>query len=52
MFAESAGVGSEPGGLLRGDIMEFRQLGSAGLRVPALSFGTATFGGGSETRPS
>jgi aryl-alcohol dehydrogenase-like predicted oxidoreductase len=32
--------------------MEFRQLGSAGLRVPALSFGTATFGGGSETRPS
>lgn len=25
--------------------MEFRQLGGAGLRVPALSFGTATFGG-------
>lgn len=25
--------------------MEFRQLGSAGLRVPVLSFGTATFGG-------
>jgi aryl-alcohol dehydrogenase-like predicted oxidoreductase len=28
--------------------MEFRQLGRAGLRVPVLSFGTATFGGGSE----
>ena len=28
--------------------MEFRQLGSCGLRVPALAFGTATFGGGSE----
>lgn len=25
--------------------MEFRRLGSSGLRVPALSFGTATFGG-------
>lgn len=28
--------------------MEFRQFGAAGLRVPALSFGTATFGGGSD----
>jgi aryl-alcohol dehydrogenase-like predicted oxidoreductase len=28
--------------------MEFRQLGRAGLRVPVLGFGTATFGGGSE----
>jgi aryl-alcohol dehydrogenase-like predicted oxidoreductase len=28
--------------------MEYRQLGAAGLRVPALSFGTATFGGGSD----
>jgi len=28
--------------------MEFRQLGRCGLRVPVLSFGTATFGGGSE----
>lgn len=28
--------------------MEFRQLGKCGLRVPVLSFGTATFGGGSE----
>lgn len=28
--------------------MEFRQLGSCGLKVPALCFGTATFGGGSE----
>ncbi len=26
--------------------MEYRQLGASGLRVPALSFGTATFGGG------
>jgi aryl-alcohol dehydrogenase-like predicted oxidoreductase len=26
--------------------MEFRQLGRSGLRVPVLSFGTATFGGG------
>jgi len=25
--------------------MEFRRLGNSGLRVPALSFGTATFGG-------
>ena len=28
--------------------MEFRQLGTCGLRVPALSLGTATFGGGSD----
>ncbi len=28
--------------------MEFRRLGASGLKVPALSFGTATFGGGSE----
>ena len=28
--------------------MEFRQFGAAGLRVPVLSFGTATFGGGSD----
>ncbi|MBV6322490.1 aldo/keto reductase [Duganella violaceipulchra] len=28
--------------------MEHRRLGNSGLRVPALSFGTATFGGGSE----
>jgi len=28
--------------------MEYRRLGSSGLRVPALSFGTATFGGGTE----
>jgi len=28
--------------------MEYRQLGRSGLRVPALSFGTATFGGGNE----
>jgi len=28
--------------------MEFRQLGSSGLLVPALSLGTATFGGGTE----
>lgn len=28
--------------------MEFRPLGSSGLKVPALCFGTATFGGGSE----
>jgi aryl-alcohol dehydrogenase-like predicted oxidoreductase len=28
--------------------MEYRQLGGAGLKVPVLSFGTATFGGGSE----
>ena len=28
--------------------MEFRQLGRSGLRVPILSFGTATFGGGSD----
>jgi hypothetical protein len=28
------------------DAMEYRQLGNSGLRVPVLSFGTATFGGG------
>lgn len=28
--------------------MEHRQLGNSGLRVPVLSFGTATFGGGNE----
>lgn len=28
--------------------MEYRQLGASGLMVPVLSFGTATFGGGSE----
>jgi len=28
--------------------MEYRQLGNTGLRVPVLSFGTATFGGGNE----
>jgi aryl-alcohol dehydrogenase-like predicted oxidoreductase len=28
--------------------MEFRQLGYSGLKVPVLSFGTATFGGGTE----
>jgi len=28
--------------------MEYRLLGGSGLKVPALSFGTATFGGGSE----
>jgi aryl-alcohol dehydrogenase-like predicted oxidoreductase len=28
--------------------MEFRTLGRSGLKVPALSFGTGTFGGGSE----
>jgi len=28
--------------------MEFRRLGGSGLRVPVLSFGTATFGGGND----
>ena len=28
--------------------MEFRQLGGSGLKVPVLSFGTGTFGGGTE----
>ena len=28
--------------------MEHRRLGSSGLKVPALSFGAATFGGGGE----
>src|ERR1700712_2073817 len=28
--------------------MEYRQLGGSGLRVPVLSFGTATFGGSNE----
>jgi aryl-alcohol dehydrogenase-like predicted oxidoreductase len=29
-------------------MMEFRQLGGSGFKVPALSMGTATFGGGNE----
>src|SRR3954453_23182663 len=28
--------------------MEYRQLGGSGLKVPVLSFGTGTFGGGNE----
>ena len=28
--------------------MDYKQLGYAGLKVPVLSFGTGTFGGGSE----
>lgn len=28
--------------------MEYRQLGGAGLRIPVLTYGTATFGGGNE----
>jgi aryl-alcohol dehydrogenase-like predicted oxidoreductase len=28
--------------------MEYRQLGASGLKVPVLSYGTATFGGGNE----
>jgi aryl-alcohol dehydrogenase-like predicted oxidoreductase len=32
----------------RKEDVEFRRLGNSGLRVPALSFGTATFGGGNE----
>jgi aryl-alcohol dehydrogenase-like predicted oxidoreductase len=28
--------------------MDFRRLGHSGLRIPALSFGTATFGGGND----
>src|ERR1700676_5650508 len=28
--------------------MDFRQLGRSGLKVPVLSFGTGTFGGGNE----
>lgn len=28
--------------------MEYRQLGNSGLRVPVMSFGTATFGGGND----
>jgi len=28
--------------------MEYRRLGQSGLKVPALTFGTGTFGGGSE----
>src|ERR1700689_5189418 len=31
-----------------GENMEYRQLGGSGLKVPVLSFGTGTFGGGNE----
>ena len=31
-----------------GAVMEYRQLGRSGLKVPALSFGTGTFGGNNE----
>jgi aryl-alcohol dehydrogenase-like predicted oxidoreductase len=37
-----------PLNLYKTNSMEYRQLGSSGLRVPVLSFGTATFGGGNE----
>ena len=30
--------------------MEFRQLGGSGFKVPVLSLGTATFGGGNVGR--
>jgi aryl-alcohol dehydrogenase-like predicted oxidoreductase len=30
------------------EAMEYRQLGRSGIRVPVLSFGTGTFGGGNE----
>src|SRR5438105_10195972 len=31
-----------------GDVMEYRQLGGSGFKVPVLSLGTGTFGGGNE----
>ena len=34
--------------LQRGENMEYRSLGKSGLKVPVLSFGTATFGGTNE----
>jgi aryl-alcohol dehydrogenase-like predicted oxidoreductase len=37
-----------PGSAARQTNMEFRQLGRSGLKVPALCFGTGTFGGGNE----
>lgn len=33
---------------MNSETMEYRQLGGSGLKVPALSFGTATFGGGND----
>jgi len=42
--ARHLGVGNRHGGKQ----MEYRRLGKSGLRVPALSLGTATFGGGNE----
>src|ERR1700742_2146147 len=38
---------STPAGAI-GTTMEYRQLGGSGLKVPVLSFGTGTFGGGNE----
>src|SRR3954452_8608569 len=41
--------GRHVGGSVRGaSTVEYRQLGGSGLKVPALSFGTGTFGGGGE----
>jgi aryl-alcohol dehydrogenase-like predicted oxidoreductase len=34
--------------LTKKEVMEYRQLGRSGLKVSALSFGTVTFGGGSD----
>src|ERR1700733_13389099 len=42
----SASCPNSGGGIYVG--MEYRQLGGSGLKVPVLSFGTGTFGGGNE----
>jgi hypothetical protein len=52
MFAESAGIDSEPGGCSEETHHGVSTARVGGTPCSALSFGTATFGGGSETRPS
>src|ERR1700757_2763271 len=46
--ATTASLSTRLGHICIKDSMEYRQLGSSGLKVSALSFGTGTFGGGNE----
>src|SRR3977135_1724430 len=43
-----AGASSSETSSNSGADMEYRQLGGSGFKVPVLSFGTGTFGGGNE----
>src|SRR4051794_26771250 len=43
-----AGEDQATGKMRTGEMMEYRQLGGSGFRVPVFTFGTGTFGGGNE----